>query len=218
MVDIVGIGVILGGLVLLLAGAVLSLYGVALLGALVGAGLGSMLGPIAAEAANIGDPVGLIGGIVVGGLIGIVLAYAFIRWAIALFGLVIGGYYGAVVIAPAVADVTWYLEAMIGLAIGLAVAAVATIFTKTLLIILTAAAGSTLASANVTLDNLDQAASEVSLSPLTFDLADPIFLGLFAVGLLVQFGLLQLGAVKRFAAKLPGSGGISGKSKAGERV
>lgn len=209
MVDILGIGIILGGLVLLLGGAVLSLYGVALLGALVGAGMGSLLGPIVGEAAGIDGTLAVAGGIIAGGLAGIVIAYVIIKWAIAIMALLVGAYFGTVTVAPELADVAWHLEVAIGLSIGVAAAALATVLTRTILIVITSLAGAMLASTSVTINGMREAAEALSVEPLTFDLMDPIFLGLFAVGVLFQLGILRFGIARNILGRLPGSNEVT---------
>lgn len=209
MVDIVGVAVILGGLVLLFAGAVLSLYGVALLGALVGAGVGSLFGPMLGDALGIDGTIALAGGIIVGLVLGIIIAYAVVKWAIAMLGLIVGTYVGIAAIVPALVEVSWYLEVALAIAIGMLAALLAMVFTKSILIILTSLAGAMLASTAVTLDDLTEAADTVSIDPLTFELVDPLFLGLFIIGVLSQYGLFELGMVTRFVRRLPGAGVIT---------
>lgn len=205
MVDVIGIGIILGGLVLLLAGAALSIYGVALLGAVVGGGLGYIAGPALADLVGVGDIVGIVIGLVVGGFLGILIAYAILKWAIAILGLIIGGYFGVVVLIPNFTDLGTYPRWAAGLAVGLVVAALAMVFAKTILIVITSLAGAAIASTSVTVDDLIEASEATSLDPLSFDLADPIFLVLLILGIVFQFGIFRFGFVRDIVAKLPGA-------------
>lgn len=213
MVDVIGIALILGGLVLLLGGAALSIYGVALLGAVIGGGLGYIGGPMIANLVGFNETIGIVIGLIVGGLVGIIIAYAILRWAIAILGLVIGGYYGAVVIVPAFTDLGTYSTWAVGIVLGLITSALALVFAKSILIVLTSLAGATLVSGSVTFDDLIEAGEATALEPLGFDVADPIFLVLLVIGLAFQFGIFRFGYVTAIVAKLPGASVITNRGE-----
>jgi hypothetical protein len=73
------------------------------------------------------------------------------------------------------------------------------------MIIITSFIGAALASRIVTFENLQTAQSEVTLDPIVFDPAAPIFLGLVVLGVLSQFGLFKLGYVAKLVTWLPGA-------------
>lgn len=216
MFDNVGIVVILAGLILLFGGAVLSVYGVALLGALVGGGLGSLVGPFIGDAVGLDGTIALAVGVIVGGLAGIFIAIALLKWAIAIFALIVGTYFGAVIVSPAILDVAWYLDISVGIAIGFVMAAISLVMTSSILIIISSLAGATLVTGRVTFDNIADSVASTSLEPLTFELVDPVFLGLVALGLLSQFGLFRITSIPRYFARLPMARRVSNEEPGAE--
>ena len=194
------------GVVLLFAGATLSKYGVALMGAVLGAGAGYLAAPSLASAVGAGTLTVALGGIAVGIVLGVVLAHVLLSVAVAAIGFGVGTYLGLTVLAPVLVDGAWYVEAGAGIAIGLAVAATAMVFTYLVMVLLTSFVGAALASRSVTADHIAEAQETTSLGPILFDAGDPVFLGLLVVGMGLQVGLLQLGYARRIVSFLPGAG------------
>lgn len=194
MVDLVSVGLIVAGLVILLAGAVLSVYGVALLGALVGGGAGLLLAP---ELGITGTPETLAA-VAVGVIAGVALTYLVLSIAIGILAFAVGSYVGAV-------GAEWFLDepglaliVVVGLVVGALAAFLGSIFKRTVMMVITSFIGAALASTAVT-------AEDISNADILFALDDPIFLGLFALGLLTQFGLFKLSYVTRLVGALPGA-------------
>lgn len=205
MVDLVGIALVLSGVVLLLAGAALSVYGVAILGVLAGGGAGFVLAP------TIGPAIGLEGVLAVpaatalGVIVGVVASYLLLSTAVAALSFLAGTYAGLVVVAPLLGDGAAVLVSPIALVVGGVAAFVGTIMTRTVLVLVTSFVGATLASGSLTVADVAAAGEQLALDPLLYDVASPIFLGLFALGVLVQFGLFQFGYVTKLVAALPGA-------------
>lgn len=203
MVELLDIAFVLGGAVLLFFGAVLSVYGVALLGAGLGAGGGYLFAP------TIGGFVGLEGllataaAIPIGAIAGVMLTYLLLSFAVAAVSFLVGIYFGTALVAPAVG--TAGLAGIgVGVAVGLLAAAVGSIMTKTTMILITSAMGAALVSRQLTLRALEAAQSELAVEPLVFE-PEPLFVGLFALGVLSQLGLFKLGWVAKLVAVLPGA-------------
>jgi hypothetical protein len=205
MVELLDVAFVLGGAVLLFFGAVLSVYGVALLGAAVGAGGGYLVAP------TIGGVVGVEGllataiAIPVGGIAGVLLTYLLLSFAVAGVSFVVGSYFGMVVVAPALGDGIGLAGIGIGVAVGLGAAVLGSLLTKTMMIFITSAMGAALVSRQLTISALRTAQSDLTLDPLIFEPTAPIFLVLFVLGVLAQFGLFKLGWVTEIVARLPGA-------------
>lgn len=203
MVELLDIAFVLGGAVLLFFGAVLSVYGVALLGAALGAGGGYLFAP------TIGGFVGLEGvlataaAIPIGAIAGIVLTYLLLSFAVAAVSFLVGVYFGTVVIAPALGQ-AGIVGIGVGIGVGLLAAAVGSIMTKTMMILITSVMGAALVSRKLTLEALRAAQTDLAVEPLVFE-PDPLFVGLFALGVLSQLGLFKLGWVAKLVATLPGA-------------
>lgn len=203
MVALMDIGFVLGGVVFLFAGAVLSIYGVALLGAVVGGGAGYLVAPTIGDLAGIDGVLAAGVAIVVGALIGVVFTYVLLSFAVAAISFVVGTYFGLVVVAPAVTD--GLVEIAVAVGVGVVAAAIGSFFTKTMMIIVTSAVGAALVSLQLTFDDLETAQSDLVLDPILFDIQSPVFIGLFVLGVLSQFGLFKLGYVTKIVAMLPGA-------------
>jgi hypothetical protein len=205
MVELLDVAFVLGGAVLLFFGAVLSVYGVALLGAVVGAGVGYLIAP------TIGGAVGVEGLLAttiaspVGAVAGVLLTYLLLSFAVAAVSFVIGSYFGMVVVAPALGDGVGLAGIGIGVGVGLAAAVLGSLLTKTMMILITSAIGSALVSRQLTISGLRTAQSDLTLDPLIFEPTAPIFLVLFVLGVLSQFGLFKLGWMTEIVARLPGA-------------
>ena len=207
MIDPFTVAFVVAGAVLLFLGATLSVYGVVLLGAVLGGGGAYLAAP------NVGGLVGLEGvaadvaavalGIAVGGVVGYVLLSA----AVAMFSFVVGTFLGFTIFAPLYVDGPVYLEVGFALAVGAALAVAGTFLTKTTLIVVTSVVGAALASRSLTFEHFVAAQEAVTIDPLLFDAHSPVFLGLAVLGILVQLGLVKFGYVRWIGKILPGVGG-----------
>jgi hypothetical protein len=203
MVELLDIAFVLGGAVLLFFGAVLSVYGVALLGAALGAGGGYLFAPTVGGFVGLEGVLAIAAAIPIGAIAGVALTYLLLSFAVAAVSFVVGVYFGTAVIAPAV-GISGLAVIGVGVVVGLLAAAVGSIMTKTMMILITSAMGAALASRKLTLGNLETAQSEFAIDPLVFEV-DPLFVGLFALGVLSQLGLFKLGWVTKVVGALPGA-------------
>jgi hypothetical protein len=205
MVELLDVGLVVGGFILLFFGAVLSVYGVALLGAVLGAGggylfaptIGAQFGVEGAIATLVAIPVGMIGGIL--------LTYMLLSFAVAAVSFGVGTYFGLVAVAPALGYSGGALGVLVAIGVGIAAAVSGTLLTKTMMVVITSAMGAALVSRQLTIEALRTAQSEFAVEPLVLELTDPIFVGLFALGILSQFGLFKLDWVTSLIARLPGA-------------
>ena len=203
MVELLDVAFVVGGAVLLFFGAVLSIYGVALLGAALGAGGGYLFAPTVGGFVGLEGMLATAAAIPIGAIAGVMLTYLLLSFAVAAVSFLVGLYFGTVVIAPAVGT-TGLVGIGVGVAVGLLAAAVGSIMTKTMMILITSAMGAALVSRQLTLSALEAAQSELAIEPLVFE-PDPVFVGLFALGVLSQLGLFKLGWVTKLVAALPGA-------------
>lgn len=204
MVDPIAIGFVLGGAVLLLFGAALSIYGVGLLGVIVGGGVGYMIAPKIAGVVGVEGPASLAVGIGVGALIGLIAVYLVLAMAIVALSFTVGTYLGIVAIGPALGEGT-IMAVIIGLGVGIAAALLGLFLKRTAMILITSFLGAALASRAVTMADLETASSEFTLDPIVFEPVAPLFAGLFVLGILSQFGLFKLGYVAKIVTWLPGA-------------
>lgn len=204
MIDVAAVGFILAGLVLLLAGAALSVYGVAILGVVVGGSVGYLTAPTVSGWVGFEGVVGVLVAVVVGATIGVILAYMALSFAVAFASVVIGILIGKTAIVPLLVEGPWFIEWALAIGIGLAVGLVALILTKSVLILLTSTVGGLLVTRQITLADLNAAGSELTLEVFAIDVTAPLFLGIVILGILVQFGLFKLGYVARIRRFLPG--------------
>lgn len=205
MVTPVEVAFVLAGAVLLLSGAALSIYGVGGMGLLLGGGGGYLVAP------TIGGLIGLAGApataaaVGLGALAGLVVTYALLSMAVAAIAFVVGAYVGLVVAEPLVGAGSLLVSIPVALGVGIAAAFLGTLLTRTTMIVVTSFVGAALASRTVTPAAFEQAQADVVLDPLLFDPASPVFLGLFVLGVLSQFGLFKLGYVAKLVTWLPGA-------------
>ena len=195
MVDTASVGLVALGVVVLLMGAVLSRYGIALLGAAVGGGGGFVLAP----ALGFGAPTEMVAATAAGVVVGVVVVYLVLSIAIALLAFSVGTYVGASTADVVLEEPELAVTAAFALAVGLVAAFLGTILKRSVMIVVTSIIGAALASRSVTLEDLDSADIFISLE-------DPLFLGLFALGVLTQFGLFRFGYVTKIVSYLPGAG------------
>lgn len=205
MVEPIGIAVIVLGAVLLFAGAALSVYGVALLGAVVGGSGAFLLAPTIGGAVGV-EGIALTAGVLLAGAaVGVVLAYTLLSMVVAGAGFAVGTFVGLNVINPLFVSGEWYVEVGAAVGVGLVAAFLGMLVTKTMLVGVTAFVGAAFASTQVTPDSLQAAADGPTIDPLLVDVADPVFAGLFVLGLLAQIGLFRFGYVSKLTALLPGA-------------
>lgn len=205
MVDLLGVAVILAGLVLLFAGAALSVYGVAVLGAVVGGGAGYLFAPTVGGAVGLEGVLAAVAATGIGVLVGVVLSYVLLSMAVAALSFVVGTYAGLVAAPVFLGEGAGMVAYLAALVVGGIAAMLGSFLTRTVLVLVTSFVGATLASGSLTLADVADAGEGLVLDPLLFDVASPVFLALFAVGVLVQFGLFKLGYVTRLVAVLPGA-------------
>lgn len=204
MVELLDVAFVLGGAVLLFFGAVLSVYGVGLLGAIVGAGGGYLVAPTIGGFVGVEGLVATIIAIPIGAVGGILLTYLLLSLAVAAISFLVGSYFGMVAVAPALGN-TGLAAAGIAVGVGLAAAVLGSLMTKTMMVFITSAMGAALVSRQLTISGLRTAQSDLTLDPLIFEITAPIFLVLFVLGVLSQFGLFKLGWVTGLVARLPGA-------------
>lgn len=205
MVDVLGIAVVIGGLVLLFAGAALSIYGVAILGVIVGGGVGFLFAPTIGQAIGLSDLLAVVAATAIGIVVGLVVTYLLLSMAIGMLGFVAGTYAGLVVLTPVLADGSAVFVYPAAILVGIVAAVLGTILTKTVMVLVTSFAGAALASGSVTISDVEAAGDSLALDPLLFDFASPILLGLFVLGVLTQFGLFSFGYVTKLVSYLPGA-------------
>ncbi len=195
---------VLTGLVFLLVGATLSSYAVGGLGVLVGGTGGYLVGPSLAPTLGVEPILATAGVALVGAIVGAILTYAVLNLAVAAIAFVIGTYVGWSALAGMLVDGPAILEIPVAIGIGIGLAVLAMVLTKTVLVILTAFVGAALASLTVTYADVVAAAEQAHPGPILFDVTAPLFLGLLAFGILVQFGLIRLGWAGRLLHTVPG--------------
>lgn len=205
MVELIAAAVVLVGALFLFFGSTFSSYGVSALGIVVGGSAGYLAGPAIAGSLAVSVTVASAGGALLGAGLGVVLSYFLLSMAVAALGFVLGSYLGWTVVAGLVLENgSFLLEILVALAVGLVAGVVGKVFTKSMMVVLTAFVGAALASMSVTAQNLVDSANAVHPEPLLFDVTAPLFVGLFIVGVAMQFGLLRLGYVTKLLTVIPG--------------
>jgi hypothetical protein len=205
MVELLGIALVLGGGVLLCFGAALSVYGVALLGAVLGGGGGYLVAPTIGDAIGLSGVVASLAAIGIGVLAGVIVAYTVLSMVVAIAGFAVGNLLGIYIVSDVVGVSGMLPKAGVAIATGIVLAFLAMFLTKTALIGITAFLGAAFASTQLTVDAFETAASDLTVDPLVVSLEDPLFLGLFGLGVLTQFGLFKLGWFGKIAGALPGA-------------
>jgi len=210
MVDAIVVGLVAAGVVFLLAGAVLSVYGIALLGAVVGGAGGYLLGP---ELLGFEAFPELAGPILVGAAGGVALSYLLLSLAIGLLGFVVGVYMGAVGSQQLLQEPGLLVVAILALVTGAVAAFLGTILKRTVMVFITSFIGATLASRSVTASDIDEAKLSEP-EPILFDpVEEPLFIGLFVLGVLTQLGLFKFGYVTKLVGYLPGASELKDREK-----
>jgi hypothetical protein len=219
--ELVDIGLVLAGVVLVFFGAALSVYATALLGFLIGGGGGYVLAPQLLSAFGAEGLLGLALAVLGGGALGAALAYVALSFATSVPAFVVGAYLGLYVISPVFTEggpVRWgvmLLAGIVGAVLGFTL-------TKFALMFITAFVGAALASQQVTMAEFAATREALSPEPLLFDPLGstplfgfelPLFGALFVLGVLSQVGLFKLGWVTRLAGVVPGIGRVLGSSE-----
>ena len=213
MVDAAVVGLVAAGLAILLAGAVLSVYGVALLGAVVGGAGGFLVAPQLGFAGQ----VPLAGAALVGGVIGVAVSYLLLSLAIGALAFVVGSYVGTVAAQSFLNEPGLLVVAVVGLGVGAVAAFLGTIFKRTVMVFITSFLGATLASRAVTESDIGDA-ELLEPDPILFDPAgEPLFLGLLVLGVLFQLGLFRFGYVTTILSYLPGASILTDREDSTER-
>ncbi|WP_418285718.1 phosphate ABC transporter permease [Halorubrum sp. DTA46] len=210
MLTPLSVGLVLAGLLLAFVGAAVSVYAVTLTGLLIGAGAGYLAAPTLVGLIAV-DGLVLTGiGVAFGGAIGGFLAYAGLSFAVVAIGGVVGGFVGRFAVGPLYAADAAGIEGTL-LLVGATLGGVALgalfgfALSRTTLVVSTAFIGAALASRSLTLGTFEAAAAETAVEPLLFDVTAPVFLAVFALGVLTQFGLFKFGYVTRLVGALPGA-------------
>jgi len=218
MVEVLGIALIAAGAVLLLAGAALSVYGVALLGALLGGGGGYLVAPTIGGALGVGGAAAIAAAVGIGAVAGVIVAYSLLSMVVAAAGFVVGAFVGLFVVNPLFVEGPFYVEWGAAIGVGVIGGFFGMLMTKTTLIGVTSFLGSALASQQLTMSEFRAAANGPAIDPLLFEYSDPIFLGLFVLGVLSQVGLFKLGYVTKLTALLPGASTVRDRGDEEERA
>jgi hypothetical protein len=206
MVDVIAIGMVAAGIVLLFSGAALSVYGAGLLGAVLGGGGGYLVAPTIASAVGVEGLAGTAIAVAVGAVVGVGITYVLLSMAIAAMGFIVGTYLGVVAVNPLVGGDSLLVTVGVGLGTGIALAFLGMFLTRTTMVIITSFIGAALASRSITMDAITTAADNFpTMDSIVFDVGEPLFLGLFVLGVLAQFGLFKLGWVTKIAGLLPGA-------------
>ncbi|MFT4946526.1 MAG: hypothetical protein ACI8TL_000762, partial [Natronomonas sp.] len=114
-------------------------------------------------------------------------------------------YFGMVAVAPMLGYTGTVVGIGIAIGVGLAAAVIGSLLTKTMMVFITSAMGAALVSRQLTIGGLRTAQTDFTIDPLIFEPTEPIFLVLFVLGVLSQFGLFKLGWMTGLVARLPGA-------------
>lgn len=204
MMELGTLALVLCGLALLFAGAALSVYGVVLLGTIVGGSGGYLLAPTVGALFGVEGALAVASAVPVGAIAGGILGYLLLSFTVAALGFVVGSFLGYTLISPLVVSGPVYYETAVALGVGLLTAFVSAVLTRTMLIVITSVVGASLASTSLTVSQFQAAQETTSLEPLMFE-ATPFFLTLIVLGILSQIGLFKLGYVTRLVRVLPGA-------------
>jgi hypothetical protein len=205
MVTPIDVAFVLVGVVLLFAGAALSIYGVGAMGLVLGGGGGYLAAPAMGGFVGLSGVAASVAAVLIGALIGVAVTYILLSMAVASIAFIVGAYFGLVIAEPLVGASSLLVSIPVAIGVGIAAAFLGTFLTRTTMIAITSFVGAVLASRAVTVEQFERAQSDVTIDPLLFDLAAPVFLGLFVLGVLSQFGLFKLGYVTKLVTWLPGA-------------
>ncbi len=201
----INLGIVALGLVLAFVGAAVSVYAVTLTGLVIGGGAGYAVAPQLVGYVT-ADPMLATAGVVgAGAVVGGFLTYAGLSFAVLGIGATVGGFLGRFAIGPFYGEgvVVMISATVAGLAVG---AVFGFVLSRTTLVISTAFVGAALASRNWTLEAFRTVGETLSVEPILFEIADPVFLAVVTLGGLSQLGLFRLGFVSKLVGLLPGAG------------
>ncbi|WP_435074084.1 phosphate ABC transporter permease [Halorubrum sp. HHNYT27] len=210
MLTPVNAGLVLAGLLLAFVGAAVSVYAVTLTGLLVGGGAGYLLAPSLAGVIAVDGLLLTAVAVMIGAAVGGFLAYAGLSFAVLAIGGLVGGFAGRFAVGPVYAADAAGIEGTL-LLVGATLAGIALgalfgfVMSRTTLVVSTAFIGAAFASRSVTLQTLDTVTAETTVEPLLFDVTAPLFLAVFVLGVLSQFGLFRFGYVTKLVSLLPGA-------------
>ncbi|MFT4890390.1 MAG: hypothetical protein ACI9YT_001305 [Halobacteriales archaeon] len=200
MVGLVDAGLVLAGLILAFAGVRVFDYAVTVWGFLFGAsvGLGVVGGAQGVEVVTgVPQGVGLVEGIVaivVGGVLGVYLAWAAVKLLVLAPAFLLGGAVIAGVVGIRFQGTPDALAVLVFIVGGIVGAAIAWAFFRVAVAVVTAAVGATMVTLSI--DAVQLVTAVTTLEPDTFPTPElsAWFLGVFLLGLLTQIGLLSIGA------------------------
>lgn len=204
MVEPSTVALVVVGLAFLFFGATFSSYGVSALGLVVGGTGGYLIAPSLAGVIGLAGPAAIAIAVIAGALIGAILSYVLLSMAVAAIAFVVGTYLGLSVVATALVDGGMLVQVPVAIGVGLVLAVLGMVLTKTMMVFLTAFIGAALASLSVSAGDLSAAQAALHPEPLLFDVTAPVFLALLVLGVLTQFGLFKFGYVTRLLGILPG--------------
>lgn len=197
---LVDAGLVLAGLVLAFAGVRVFDYAVTVWGFLFGAsvGLGIVGGAQGVEVVT-GVPQGVgpvegVVAVVLGGIVGIYLAWAAVKLLVIAPAFLLGGSVVAGALGIRFQGTPDALAVVVFVVAGIVAAAVAWRFFRMAVAVVTAAVGATMVTLSI--DAADLVTAVTTLEPDTFPTPElsALFLAVFVLGLVVQVGLLGIGA------------------------
>jgi hypothetical protein len=200
MVGLVDVGLVVAGLILAFAGVRVFDYAVTVWGFLFGAsvGLGLVGGAQGAEIVTgvpqgVGPVEGLVG-IVVGGMVGIYIAWAAVKLLVLVPAFLLGASATAAAVGIRFQGTPDALAVIVVVVGGVVGAAIAWRFFRVAVAVVTAAVGATMVTLSI--DAAQLVTAVTSLEPDTFPTPElsAWFLGVFLLGLATQVGLLWTGA------------------------
>jgi hypothetical protein len=175
------------------------------MGIVLGGGGGFLVAPTVGSALGLEGIAASAAAVVIGSLVGLAITYVLLSMAIAAMGFVVGTYFGLVAVDPILGDGSLAVTVGVALGTGIAAAFLGMLLTRTTMILITSFLGAALASQSITIEAINDAANDFTMDPLVFEVQEPLFLGLFVLGILSQFGLFKLGYVTKIITLLPGA-------------
>jgi hypothetical protein len=200
MVGLVDVGLVVAGLILAFAGVRVFDYAVTVWGFLFGAsvGLGLVGGAQGAEIVTgvpqgVGPVEGLVG-IVVGGMVGIYIAWAAVKLLVLVPAFLLGASATAAAVGIRFQGTPDALAVIVVVVGGVVGAAIAWRFFRVAVAVVTATVGATMVTLSI--DAAQLVTAVTTLEPDTFPTPElsAWFLGVFLLGLATQVGLLWTGA------------------------
>ena len=203
MVGLVDVGLVIAGLILAFAGVRVFDYAVTVWGFLFGAsvGLGIVGGAQGVQVVTgvpkgVGPVEGLVA-VVIGGMVGIYLAWAAVKLLVIAPAFLLGGTVVAGALGIRFQGTPDAFAVVVFVVGGIVAAAVAWRFFRVAVAVVTAAVGATMVTLSI--DAAELVTAVTTLEPDTFPTPElsAWFLGVFLLGLATQVGLLWTGADER---------------------